>query len=47
MSWLSDVLLQLASSNGRDYPWRHTTDPYEILVAEKLLQQTSVRPDLY
>lgn len=46
MSWLSDVLLQWASSNGRDYPWRHTTDPYEILVAEKLLQQTSVRPDL-
>lgn len=46
MSWLSDALLQWASSNGRDYPWRHTTDPYEILIAEKLLQQTSVRPDL-
>lgn len=46
MSWLSDALLQWFTSNGRDYPWRHTTNPYEILVAEKLLQQTSVRSDL-
>jgi A/G-specific adenine glycosylase len=46
MNWLSDALLQWFTGNGRDYPWRHTTDPYEILVAEKLLQQTSVRPDL-
>lgn len=25
---------------GRDFPWRHTTDPYRILVAEILLHRT-------
>jgi len=29
------------SLNGRDFPWRRETDPYKILVAEKLLQQTT------
>jgi len=29
-------------SNKRDFPWRHSTDPYKILIAEKLLQQTAV-----
>jgi len=28
--------------NGRDLPWRHTTDPYAILVSEIMLQQTQV-----
>jgi len=27
---------------GRDLPWRQTTDPYRILVAEIMLQQTQV-----
>ena len=27
---------------GRDLPWRNTTDPYEILVSEVMLQQTQV-----
>jgi A/G-specific adenine glycosylase len=27
----------------RDYPWRNTTDPYAVLLAEKLLQQTMAR----
>ncbi len=27
---------------GRDLPWRRTTDPYRILVAEIMLQQTQV-----
>lgn len=27
---------------GRDYPWRRTTDPYAILVSELMLQQTQV-----
>lgn len=27
---------------GRDLPWRHTRDPYAILVAETMLQQTQV-----
>jgi A/G-specific adenine glycosylase len=26
----------------RDLPWRHTTDPYAILVSEMMLQQTQV-----
>ncbi|HYM51758.1 MAG TPA: hypothetical protein VET65_14465 [Candidatus Limnocylindrales bacterium] len=29
--------------NGRDLPWRKTTDPYAIVVSEILLQQTQVR----
>jgi A/G-specific adenine glycosylase len=28
--------------NGRDLPWRRTRDPYRILVAEVMLQQTQV-----
>jgi A/G-specific adenine glycosylase len=34
-------LLMWFSLNGRDFPWRRETDPYKILVAEKLLQQTT------
>ena len=30
------------AANGRDLPWRKTTDPYCILVAEIMLQQTQV-----
>jgi A/G-specific adenine glycosylase len=28
--------------HGRDLPWRHTSDPYHILVSEVMLQQTQV-----
>ncbi len=28
--------------NGRDLPWRHTTDPYQIWISEVILQQTQV-----
>lgn len=28
--------------NRRDLPWRHTTDPYKILLSEFMLQQTQV-----
>jgi A/G-specific adenine glycosylase len=28
--------------NGRDLPWRHTRDPYAVLVSEFMLQQTQV-----
>jgi len=28
-------------SNKRNFPWRNESDPYRILVAEKLLQQTT------
>lgn len=27
---------------GRDLPWRHTVDPYRVLVSEIMLQQTQV-----
>ena len=30
------------SSHGRDLPWRRTRDPYALLVAEVMLQQTGV-----
>lgn len=34
--------------HGRDLPWRHTRDPYSILVSEIMLQQTQVqRATLY
>ena len=28
--------------NGRDLPWRTTTDPYKIWLSEIILQQTRV-----
>lgn len=30
------------TKHGRDLPWRHTKDPYHILVSEIMLQQTQV-----
>ena len=36
------LLLRWYAENGRDLPWRHTRDPYAILVAEVMLQQTQV-----
>jgi A/G-specific adenine glycosylase len=35
-------LLHWYRRNGRDLPWRQTTDPYHILVSEVMLQQTQV-----
>src|ERR671929_1890726 len=35
-------LLEWYRKNGRDLPWRQTTDPYRILVSEVMLQQTQV-----
>jgi A/G-specific adenine glycosylase len=35
-------LLHWFRRNGRDLPWRHTRDPYAILVSEVMLQQTQV-----
>lgn len=29
-------------AEGRDYPWRRTTDPYAVLVSEMMLQQTTL-----
>lgn len=35
-------LLRWFRTAGRDLPWRHTRDPYRILVSEFMLQQTQV-----
>ncbi|MDH5450657.1 MAG: A/G-specific adenine glycosylase [Candidatus Bathyarchaeota archaeon] len=35
-------LLQWYAQHGRDLPWRHTSDPYHILVSEMMLHQTQV-----
>ena len=35
-------LLHWFAVHGRDLPWRHTRDPYAILVSEVMLQQTQV-----
>jgi A/G-specific adenine glycosylase len=36
------ALLRWFRRHGRDLPWRQTRDPYRILVAEFMLQQTQV-----
>ena len=36
------ALLAWFRAEGRDYPWRQTTDPYAILVSEMMLQQTQI-----
>jgi A/G-specific adenine glycosylase len=35
-------LLDWYAQHGRDLPWRHTRDPYAVLVSEIMLQQTQV-----
>jgi A/G-specific adenine glycosylase len=39
---MRELLLAWYLENGRDLPWRKTTDPYSILVSEVMLQQTQV-----
>lgn len=36
------ALLAWAADEGRDLPWRHTRDPWAVLVSEVMLQQTQV-----
>lgn len=36
------ALVEWFRSEGRDYPWRRTRDPYAILVSEAMLQQTQI-----
>jgi hypothetical protein len=38
---VQELLLAWFRENARDLPWRHTNDPYSILVPE-VLQQTQV-----
>lgn len=40
IEWFRHHLLTWAQHNLRDYPWRTTSNPYSILVAEFLLQKT-------
>jgi A/G-specific adenine glycosylase len=40
--WFRKRLLDWYRANGRDLPWRRTSDPYHILVSEVMLQQTQV-----
>ncbi len=37
-----DHVLARGSELYRDFPWRHTRDPYEVLLSEVMLQQTQV-----
>jgi A/G-specific adenine glycosylase len=39
---IQSSLLHWYRQNARDLPWRHTRDPYRILVSEVMLQQTQV-----
>jgi A/G-specific adenine glycosylase len=39
---MDKLLLAWFQAFGRDLPWRHTKDPYSILVSEVMLQQTQV-----
>jgi A/G-specific adenine glycosylase len=39
---MDELLLAWFRCDGRDLPWRHTRDPYAILVSEVMLQQTQV-----
>jgi A/G-specific adenine glycosylase len=39
---MESLLLAWHGLSGRDLPWRHTRDPYAILVSEVMLQQTQV-----
>ena len=37
-----DALVRWFSKNAKDYPWRRTEVPYEVLVSEVMLQQTQI-----
>ncbi len=39
---ITEMLLKWYVENKRDLPWRHTSDPYSVLVSEVMLQQTRV-----
>lgn len=40
---IQKLLLDWYATNRRDFPWRKTNNPFEVLLAEKLLQQTKAR----
>jgi A/G-specific adenine glycosylase len=42
LAMVRGALLEWFARHGRDLPWRHTRDPYRIMVSEIMLQQTQV-----
>src|SRR5215213_6976313 len=42
LATIRGALLEWFAEHGRDLPWRHTRDPYQIMVSEIMLQQTQV-----
>lgn len=42
LAGLRTALLAWSAATGRDLPWRRTRDPWAVLVAEQMLQQTQV-----
>lgn len=41
IQWFRSYLQTWAKKHFRQFPWRHTKNPYSILVAEFLLQKTN------
>ncbi|MBE9041816.1 A/G-specific adenine glycosylase, partial [Oscillatoriales cyanobacterium LEGE 11467] len=41
LQWFRRQLRSWAKDNLRDFPWRHTQEPYRLFVAEFLLQKTN------
>jgi A/G-specific adenine glycosylase len=39
-SYIRNKLLKWYRINGRNFPWRHTKDPYKIMIAEFMLHRT-------
>jgi len=37
-----EELARWFGKNGKDYPWRRTREPYEVLISEVMLQQTQI-----
>jgi len=37
---MRENILEWYRNHGRDFPWRHTSDPYKIMIAEFMLQRT-------
>jgi A/G-specific adenine glycosylase len=40
---IQEALIPWFEKNGRDLPWRHTRDPWRVLVSEVMLQQIQVK----
>ncbi len=43
MQQVREILIHWFESHGRSLPWRTTTDPYKVLVAEMLLRRTTAK----